>query len=501
MELVILAIAGAFFLGHALKWFFDKTLVPDVLILGALGFLVGPVLQWVSLDDLGPAGHVLATTTLIVILYECGLNLKAHELRKSSGPALALSMCSFFLTGAVGFVVGLAFLQSWEIALLFGLGIGGTSSAVVMPMVSKLPVLNSTKVVLNLESAFTDILTIVFFLVFSQSIVSGSFSVQHLIIQVGPNTLIALLMGVGFGLLWAVVKKQFIRQMPAAFAGEAFALFVYGSTQLMGYNGAISVLTLGFTLANLDLGPAGLGRLIHRKPVSARGLVLLEQITLVLSTFFFIYLGLMIQISHIQFVFVGLLATIGILLVRYASCRMLFRPADGRADTTTNSRATNNNTPDNSATDNTPDDLVAESLLTRVHQRPNQVSAGHAAASMATSGVAAPTNKNRRRSLRMGRGITPRPLMDSPQGRVGGQDHSVPQFSFQDAVIITAMGPRGLACAVLALMAGQSSIQGREWLQEAMISVIPVSIVATSVLVALSSRPFFKRHLKGLYRG
>ena len=68
----------------------------------------------------------------------------------------------------------------------------------------------------------------------------------------------------------------------------------------------------------------------------------------------------------------------------------------------------------------TEDHKMPEPGLTRVHihRRPNQVSTDHAAASMA-----APTNKNRRRSLRMDRGITPRPSMgaDLYQARLGDQ--------------------------------------------------------------------------------
>ena len=44
MAVAVISIALLFFLGHALKWLFIKTKIPDLLILVALGFFLGPVL-------------------------------------------------------------------------------------------------------------------------------------------------------------------------------------------------------------------------------------------------------------------------------------------------------------------------------------------------------------------------------------------------------------------------------------------------------------------------
>jgi len=80
VEQIILGLAGLFFIGHFLQWIFVKTKIPDLLILILVGFCVGPSgLNIVRHSDLGKVGVVLATVTLIIILYEGGLNLNAKS--------------------------------------------------------------------------------------------------------------------------------------------------------------------------------------------------------------------------------------------------------------------------------------------------------------------------------------------------------------------------------------------------------------------------------------
>ncbi|MCY4321971.1 MAG: cation:proton antiporter, partial [Bdellovibrionaceae bacterium] len=131
MEVVILSLAGLFFIGHFLKWFFVKTKIPDLLILIGIGFVIGPsMMNMITYQHLGQVGTVLATVTLVIILYEGGLHLNARSLLQSSLPALLLSFLSFILIAGLTTLL-LAPFFSIATALLIGLGIGSTSSAVV----------------------------------------------------------------------------------------------------------------------------------------------------------------------------------------------------------------------------------------------------------------------------------------------------------------------------------------------------------------------------------
>ena len=401
MATVIIGIALLFFLGHGLSWFFEKTKIPDLLILVVLGYILGPLLGFINPEDLGKVGGVVATTALIVILYEGGLHLSARDLLTSSLPAFGLTIVGFVLIVASGTIIsyGIAF-QPLPISLLLGVGIGSTSSAIVIPMVKKLSITDNTKTVLGLESAFTDVLTIVIFLVLVDAFASGQFSTQELLVGIGPKTVIAGLMGIGSGLTWAFIKKRYSRLVTMAFAGEAWAMLTYGVIESTQHNGAIGVLTLGFMLANLDLLPDWLKNQVSNVAVSYKDMSLLSEVTFLLRTFFFLYLGLLIQFSDWKIVLLAFVISAMIFITRYVAIRLLY----------------------------------------------------------------------------------------SPQ-----------KYSRLDAMISTAMGPRGLACAVLATIPLQRGIEGGQWLQSALFAIIPITIALTAIFVALSENQKFRNKLEKLF--
>ncbi|MGI9549139.1 MAG: cation:proton antiporter, partial [Bdellovibrionales bacterium] len=250
MEKIILGLAGLFFLGHFLQWVFIKTKVPDLLILIIIGFIIGPSgLNIIQQGDLGKVGTVLATITLVIILYEGGLNLNARSLIRSSLPALALSILSFlFVAALTSFSLGFFF--SFPTSLLIGLGIGSTSSAVVFPLVKPLDIREKTKTLLSLESAFTDVLAIIIFLAVLESVLSRNYNPSSLLFGVGAKPFLSIGVGLGSAFVWALLRKILLKLFDMPFATEAWSLLTYGSIELFHLNGAIGILAFGFTLAN-----------------------------------------------------------------------------------------------------------------------------------------------------------------------------------------------------------------------------------------------------------
>ncbi len=398
----MIGIGVLFFLGHGLNWFFDKTKIPDLLILIGLGYLLGPVLGILQASDFGKAGPVISTMALIVILYEGGLHLSSKDLVSSSVPSLLLSLFSFiFIAVAGGLLAFLIAFQPWHISLLFGVAIGSTSSAIVIPMVKKLSLQNKTKVILSLESAFTDVLTIVIFLVLVESFARGQFDLSELLIGIGPKTGLSAIIGLVSGLIWAFLKKKFAPILAMAFAGEAWALLLYGLIEFSGLNGAIAVLTLGFTLANLNLLPSWLSNSFSAVPVSYKDLSILSELTFLLRTFFFLYLGLLIQFNSLNIILFAFIVSVVILLTRYVAIHLLF-------------------------------------------------------------------NKK--------------------------------SYPLIDALVATAMGPRGLACAVLATIPLQKGIAGGDWLQNVLFTLIPITIGLTAVFVSLSESTKGRKKLQFIFK-
>ena len=398
MAKVIILIALLFFLGHALKWFFSVTKIPDLLILLGIGY---GLKIWfkddlATLDRIGPT---LSTMALIVVLYGGGLSLRAKDLLTSSLPAFIISIIGFLSVFLLSVGVALAFGQTFETAMLLGAAIGSTSSAIVIPIVKKLSITNNTKIILSLESAFTDVLAIVIFLVLLDgATVIGSFSIEKLLMGIGPETLKAALYGVGGGLVWSFLKARFSFISNINFSGEAWAMLCYGFMEMMKLNGAIGVLALGFTLANLDLLPFFFKKIFNNNPVSRMDMHLLEEVTFLLKTAFFVFLGTQVQFDNYIIILIALILSIGIFILRYLAVEI----------------------------------TMDKSKCSKV-----------------------------------------------------------------DAMIITAMGPRGLACAVLATLPLQRGYdaQAGEWLQNVIFALIPITIVFTAILVVFSEKPFFRKFL------
>ncbi len=402
MATVFIGLASLFFLGHALSWVFLKTKIPDLLILVFLGYLLGPILGVVDATDLGKVGAIVSTVALIVILYEGGLNLSTKDLLKGSLPAAGMSFLGFFLIVLAAIPLALAFgAPNFLMALLVGLGISSTSSAIVIPMVKSLSISSDTKTVLTLESAFTDVLAIVVFLAMVDAAKSGNYEAADILLGLGSQPIVSVLFGIASGVIWALVKKHFSHILKMSFAGEAWALLTYGIVEASGMNGALGVLALGFTLANLNLMPAFLKNQLSSTPVTNSEMLLLGQITFLLRTFFFIYLGLLIQFSGPKIVILAIILSVMILATRYLSVRLMFK---------------------------------AKSL--------NRL----------------------------------------------------------DAMITTAMGPRGLACAVLATVPLQQGLVGGEFVQEVVFAVVPLTIFLTAVFVAIFENPQLRPKIDKWFR-
>ena len=401
MDIVIISLSLLFFLGHALSWFFVKTKIPDLLILIIIGVILGPTVLNVihPAEDLGQAGSVLSVVTLIIILYEGGLHLSFKDLMESSLMAFSLSLLSFLTIAVLATVALWPVLSLWP-AILIGVGIGSTSSAIVIPMVKPLSIHQQTKTVLSLESAFTDVLTIVIFLGLLEYLASENPAASQFFVSLSSTPVMSVFIGASAGIAWAFLRKTTdVSRLP--FSGEACALLTYGILEFLSFNGALGVLALGFTLANINLLPPPLRKFLEDRPVTTEEMSLLSSVTFLLRTFFFIYLGLLIQIESWMAVIWAIILTSFIFITRYMAVRTVFRP--------------------------------------------------------------------------------------SASPRI-------------DAITAAAMGPRGLACAVLATLPLQRGLPAGEWIQNLIFAVIPLSILMTSIFVSLAERDWFNKKIEFLFK-
>ncbi len=136
---IIIFVGLLVFLAHWFSGIFSRTRVPNVLMLIAIGLVLGPVLRIVTPEDFGAVGPVFVTVALVIILFEGGIGLRPDVLQRSLRGTTSLTLANFVVTMvAIGAVTHFATSLDWMRSLMLGAILGGTSSAVVVPLVRHL---------------------------------------------------------------------------------------------------------------------------------------------------------------------------------------------------------------------------------------------------------------------------------------------------------------------------------------------------------------------------
>jgi len=331
MSTTILVIGLMVFFAHFLSLQFRKTHIPDVLVLMLLGILLGPVLGIVTPEDFGKVGSVVATIALVVILFESGTSLNLDMLGKSLATTGVLSLVCFALTAVIVSLAGFAALGlSWTPAVLLGVTLGGTSSAVVIPMVEALRLSEKPTTVLVLESALTDVLCIVGVFALLQVYSQGSIEPGRLVGSVLAALVFAAIIGVLGGIGWLLVLGK-IRDFPNTISSTlAYVFIVYGVTEQLGFSGAIAALALGITMTNFEaFGLTRIQSLSSQsiEPLNEMDRVFYRESVFLLKTYFFIYLGISIHFGAAYLALVAVAMTLLVFAMRTGLTRFVYRNA------------------------------------------------------------------------------------------------------------------------------------------------------------------------------
>lgn len=327
MSATILALGIMVFLSHFLSLSFKRTNIPDVLVLMLVGLVLGPVLGLINASDFGKTGHVIATIALVVILFESGTSLSLETMGRSLATTCKLSLGCFFLTALIvtlfaSILLGLP----TSSALLLGIILGGTSSAVVIPMVNSLRMDNKTGTVLILESAMTDVISIVGVVAMLRILTEGDVEAGKLIGGVIASLTFATVIGVLGGVGWLMIIGK-VRDFPNTISATlAYAFIVYGTAEILGFSGAIAAMALGVTLTNYE--KMGLRRLraLNKslEPLTSEDLAFYREAVFLLKTYFFTYLGISIRFNSLYLVLVATGIVITVFLARMALSRFVF---------------------------------------------------------------------------------------------------------------------------------------------------------------------------------
>jgi len=313
------------FLGFFSLVFFNRTRIPDVLILLVFGMLLGPVFNVINPTPFTAFASLIGSLALIIILFDSGLDLNLFKVLTSLWKTFIFTILVFVLS-AVGVAFLLVYAFSWNLmqALLLGVVVSGTSSATILTIVSRLNVSEETRILLGLESVINDVLTIVSAITIIQVIQLGSVDLSVAANSIVGAFSIAAVVGFIAGLFWVIVLRKFYGK-PLGYVVTLATLFIlYALVEALKGSGAVSALVFGLVLGN-SVEIAKMLRMQGEFEVDKSIKVVQTEITFFVRTFFFVFLGVIFNTAALKqdIVVVGGLLTVMLLLARIASTKIM----------------------------------------------------------------------------------------------------------------------------------------------------------------------------------
>ena len=306
-------------LGFLGDYLFRRTNIPDVLILIFLGFLIGPIFKIIDPAVLAPITQLFASLALLIILFDSGLHLNLFKTLQDSPIAVLLAFLGEFIS-MILIALFTMFMFNWDLTngLLLGAIIGGTSSAIVIPLVSRMEINGKISRILSLESVFTDAIVVVVGITLLQLVTATQTENELSMIASGiaSQFSVGIVVGIILGIIWLRILRAIKGSLYDDVLTLGILLLFYSIVESLKGSGAIFALTFGLVLTN--------GRLIYKmlrmkKPAEASKIMkkFHSQISFLIRTFFFVYLGLIISFQNIYLIFYGVILTLILLFGRF----------------------------------------------------------------------------------------------------------------------------------------------------------------------------------------
>ena len=302
----ILILGAVIMVGFIGNLFYSKTKIPESLFLMGLGILIGPVFKLVPGSFFLENASFLITLALVVVLLDSGLTLNLYRTIGNVPLAffftLLVMLTTTLLVTAITF-----FIFGWPLMNGIFLGIigSGTTTITITHLVQKLNAGKNTKTLLVLESVVNDITLITAISVLLAIALPGA-GLSALPKAIFNEVVVSILIGVAFAIFWAFL---FLRWLPGHKLAYVFTLglafIIFDGAEYFGFNGPITVLSFSLFLGNFSFLAKRLKtystilRPVSRDILAVRGTN--AEITFLMRTLFFVFLGMIFDIGVIGY--------------------------------------------------------------------------------------------------------------------------------------------------------------------------------------------------------
>jgi cell volume regulation protein A len=301
VSIFLLIIAAIFIIGIAGELVFEKTGVPDVVWLIVVGIVLGPISGTVTREQLMAVAPYFGALTLVIVLFDGGSELRLDELRAAARRGGALAIAGFLasilvlapasmLASAMGI---LPESWTWLHGVMLGAILGGSSSVVIMPALAKAGLVPRIANVLNLDSALTDVLCVVVAAACIDIAVTGSTDAGMAAVALAKSFGIGLGVGCVVGLLSLLVLGRLKRSAYAYPLMLGGLLSLYVLVLELGGSAALAILAVAVMVGNAPALSKVVG--LARTASLGRGVQSVhDEITFIIKSFFFTFIGAML---------------------------------------------------------------------------------------------------------------------------------------------------------------------------------------------------------------
>ncbi len=331
LDPVLLALILAGFIivvGFLGNYLLERTGFPDMILLIVLGIIIGPICGLVNASTVMALAPYLAALALVFILFDGGLAMNIYRVFAESPRAAILAVSGFGLS-VLAVTLFMMYMiipdKPWMYSMLFGTILGGSSSVIVVSLVSKIKIHEKSSTILSLESIITDILCIVFSIAIIEIVLRGYIEPATIGQSVASRFSTGIVLGIVFGVIWLSILRRIVkvRASYSYMLTLAAVLLAYALSEVLGGSGSLCSLVFGMILGNEREIYRMLRMEAAQYPLIDEGIRRFEsEVAFLLRTFFFVYIGLMVTVSAINFILVGVVLSLILLLVRYIAVRI-----------------------------------------------------------------------------------------------------------------------------------------------------------------------------------
>jgi len=313
-------IAGIIFIGFLGEMLFRRYRIPGVLLLLATGYLLGPMFHIVDVEVMIGLEFIFAPLALIILLFDGGIQLNIYRLVHESGRGVLLGLIGLAL--AIGAVAGVwVYLgNGWLTGIILGAIVAGTSSAIVIPIARGMDISDTARQTLTIESSLTDVVSVVLVLSLMGALISGHASVEGTTQSIISSFSIGAILGGIFGMAWISLSTRLRHLKFYYMLTLAIMLVLYILTEAFAGSGAIAALVFGIMLGNMG----EIGKMLKFKDVvhEPRVAEFQDEISFLVRTFFFVFLGIIVSITDTNMVFIGVGITVVLFVARFIAVRL-----------------------------------------------------------------------------------------------------------------------------------------------------------------------------------